>query len=280
MSSISDNRITGAAGAARSVEALLCGLAAPRPLCLVRWGVTAASAVVTTVVTAENDGREPGVICTNTNGDCSTGGSIVIIVSDGTIADKFVSMSIFSGSFSIELIRITGFSAAALTDSVFTSGRSQFNANSSNNSALPTKPKYLSRGIGPLCVISTRTKRRLLRSQFIRISRQFRELFPRNERAGVGTENQDDESNNNGHCLPPSLLEQAYRAFLSAGLGELVFEVFSNSVNRAFPCEVGKSCRVFKGHSDAFGVFGPLRPLLNFSSPEWPAELLRWVQAS
>jgi hypothetical protein len=157
MSSISDNRIIDAAGAARSVEALLCGLAAPRPLCLVTRGVTAASAVVTTVVAAENDGREPGVICTNTNGDCSTAGSIAIIVGDGTIVDKFVSMSTFSGSFSIELIRITGFSASALTDSVFTSGRSQFNANSSNNSALPTKPKYFSRGIGPLCVISKPT---------------------------------------------------------------------------------------------------------------------------
>jgi hypothetical protein len=72
-------------------------------------------------VTVETDGREPGVICTNTNGDCSTGGggSIAIIVSDGAIVDEFVSMSIFSGSFSIELIRTTGFSASALTDSVF-----------------------------------------------------------------------------------------------------------------------------------------------------------------
>jgi hypothetical protein len=29
-------------------------------------------------------------------------------------------------------------------------------------------------------------------------------------------------------------LAQAYRSFLSAGLGELVFEMFSNSVNGAF----------------------------------------------
>src|ERR1700719_1461034 len=180
MSSISDNRIMDAGGAARSVEGLLCGLAAPRPLCLVTRGVTAASAVVTTVVAAENDGREPGVICTNTNGDCSTGGSIAIIVSDGAIVDKFVSISTFSGSFSIELIRITGFSASALTDSVFASGKNHFNANSSNNSALPTKPKYFSRGIGPLCVVSKRIKIRLLLSQFIRISWQFRELSPRN----------------------------------------------------------------------------------------------------
>jgi hypothetical protein len=147
MSSISDNRIRDAAGAARPVEALLCGLTAPLRLCLVTRGVTAASAVVATVVTVENDGREPGVICTNTNGDCSTGGSIAIMVSDGIIVDKFVSISTFSGSFSIELIRIAGLSASALTDPVFTSGRSQFNANSSNNSALPTKPKYFSRGM-------------------------------------------------------------------------------------------------------------------------------------
>src|ERR1700726_1811251 len=179
MSPINDNRIMDAAGAARSVEALLCGLAAPRPLCLVTRGVATAAAV-TTVVAAENDGREPGVICTNTNGDCSTGGSIAIIVSDGAIVDKFVSMSTFSGSFSIEPIRITGFSAAALTDSVFTSGSSQFNANSSNNSALPTKPKYFSRGIGPLCVISKRIKIRLLLSLFVRIGWQFRELSPSN----------------------------------------------------------------------------------------------------
>ena len=88
MSSISDNQITDAADAARSVEALLCGLAAPRPLCLVMGDVTAAPAVVTTVVAVENDGREPGVICTNTNGDCSTGGSIAVIVSDGTMRRK------------------------------------------------------------------------------------------------------------------------------------------------------------------------------------------------
>ena len=207
MSSINDNRITDAAAAPRSVEALLCGLAAPRPLRLVTRDVTAASAVVTTVVTVENDGRAPGVICTNTNGDCGTSGSIAIMVSDGAIVDKFVSMSTFSGNFSIELIRITGLSTSALTDSVFASGRSQFNANSSNNSALPTKPKYFSRGIGPLCVTSKRSKIRLLLSQFIRISWQFRELSPRNQRAGVSTENQDDKSNNNGHCLPPSLLE-------------------------------------------------------------------------
>jgi hypothetical protein len=49
-------------------------------------------------VTVETYGREPGVICTNTNGDCSTRGSIAIIVSDGAIVDKFVSMSLFSGS--------------------------------------------------------------------------------------------------------------------------------------------------------------------------------------
>ena len=72
---------------------------------------------------------------------------------------------------------------------------------------------------------------RLLLSQLVRVSRQFSELPLRNQRASVSTENQDDESNNNGHYLPPSLLAQAYRSFLSAGLGELVFEVFSNSVN-------------------------------------------------
>ena len=212
------------------LKSLLRGLAAAWPLWLATREVTAASAVVTTVAAVENDGREPGVICTNTNGDCSIGGSIAIMVGDG----EFVSMSTFSGSFSIELIRITGFSASALTDSVFASGRSQFNANSSDNSALPTKPKYFSRGIGPLCVTSKRIKIWLLLSQFVRISWQLRELSLRHERAGVSTENQDDESNNNGHCQPPSLLEQAYRPFLSTGLGELVFEVFSNSVNRTF----------------------------------------------
>jgi hypothetical protein len=92
-------------------------------------------------------------------------------------------------------------------------------------------------------VISEQIKIRLLLSQFAEISRQFRELSPRNLRAGVSTENQDDESNNNGHCLPPSLLAQAYRSFLSAGLGELVFEMFSNSVNRAFHARRGSPNR-------------------------------------
>jgi hypothetical protein len=36
-----------------------------------------------------------------------------------------------------------------------------------------------------------------------------------------------------------------------------------------FSLEVGKSCSVFKGHSDIFGVFGLLRSLQNFSLSEW-----------
>lgn len=39
------------------------------------------------------------------------------------------------------------------------------------------------------------------------------------------------------------MLEQAYRSFLSAGLGELVFEMFSNSVNRAFHARRGSPNR-------------------------------------
>jgi hypothetical protein len=36
-----------------------------------------------------------------------------------------------------------------------------------------------------------------------------------------------------------------------------------------FSLEVGKSCSVFKGRSDIFGVFSSLRSLLNFSLSEW-----------
>jgi hypothetical protein len=118
------------------------------------WGVAAASAVLTTRVSEENDGSEPGVICTNTKADCGAGVLMTIMVGDA-IVGKFVSKSTFSGNFSIELIRIAGLSAA-LTNSVFTSGKSQFNANNSNNNAPPAKPKYFSKGIGPLCAISNK----------------------------------------------------------------------------------------------------------------------------
>src|SRR3978361_2378623 len=101
MSSISDSRITDVAGAARPAESLLRGLAAAWPLWLATREGTAASAVVTMVAAVENDGREPGVICTNTNGDCSIGGSIASMGGDG----GFVAKATFSGSVSIETIQ-------------------------------------------------------------------------------------------------------------------------------------------------------------------------------
>src|SRR6185437_1090867 len=95
MSSISDNWIADAAGTGRSLAALPYGLTARRPICLATRGVITGSAIFTTLVAEENDGSGPGVIFTNTNADCSTGGLIAAVVGNGTAVGKFVSKSIF-----------------------------------------------------------------------------------------------------------------------------------------------------------------------------------------
>src|SRR5258708_40316452 len=71
-------------------------------------------------------------------------------VGGGTIVGKLVSMTTRSGNFSIELILMTGLSVTARTGSTTGCGRYQSNPNSNSKRALPTKPKYLIKGIGRL----------------------------------------------------------------------------------------------------------------------------------
>jgi hypothetical protein len=84
---------------------------------------------------------------TSTSGDLSAN---CVVGGEGTMVGKLVSMMTRSGSFSTELILITGLSMSAPMGSDAACGRNQFNPSSNSNSALPTKLKYFIKGIGRL----------------------------------------------------------------------------------------------------------------------------------
>src|SRR4051812_387041 len=112
----------------------------------------------------------------------------------GATYGTLVSNTTLSGSFSIELILMKVLSISLRTGSAVDPGSSQCDTNSSVRSALPTKPKYRTKGIA----LYPSTASRIEGCGDVCV-RQRGELGLRSMRAGVGTGDQDDESKDNGH---------------------------------------------------------------------------------
>jgi hypothetical protein len=68
----------------------------------------------------------------------------------GMMVGKLVSKSTRSGNLSAELIKMAGLPLLETMGSETACGRSQFNPSNNSKRALPTKPKYLIKGIGGL----------------------------------------------------------------------------------------------------------------------------------